>query len=95
MFSQNSNTQSILEEDTFSRRVIVTLGVIALLRIGISIPVPGVEQASLALEIKNQTFLNAFSLFSQGRFFVLGLFSLGILPNINASLAMQFLTFVL
>jgi preprotein translocase subunit SecY len=53
-----------------------------------------VEQASLALEIKNQTFLNVFSLFSQGRFFVLSLFSLGILPNINASLVMQFLTFV-
>lgn len=95
MSSKNITGSSLFEEDTFVRRVFVTLGVIALLRLGISIPVPGIEQASLSLEIKNQTFLNVFSLFSQGRFFVLGLFTLGILPNINASLAMQFLTFVL
>jgi preprotein translocase subunit SecY len=94
MSSQIPKNQYTLEEDTFFRRIIITLGVIALLRVGSAIPVPGVEQASLALEIQNQTFLNVFSLFSQGRFFVLGLFSLGILPNINASLVMQFLTFV-
>jgi preprotein translocase subunit SecY len=94
MSSQISKNQYSLEEDTFFRRIVITLGVIAILRIGTAIPVPGVEQASLALEIKNQTFLNVFSLFSQGRFFVLSLFSLGILPNINASLVMQFLTFV-
>jgi preprotein translocase subunit SecY len=69
MSSQKIKILSPFEEDTFSRRVLITLGVIALLRIGISIPVPGVEQASLALEIKNQNFLNVFSLFSQGRFF--------------------------
>jgi preprotein translocase subunit SecY len=95
MSLKNIKGQNLFEEDTFVRRVGVTLGIIAILRIGASIPVPGIEQASLALEIKNQTFLNVFSLFSQGRFFVLGLFSLGILPNINASLAMQFLTFLL
>jgi preprotein translocase subunit SecY len=94
MSAKNVQT-SFLEEDTFLRRVVVTLGVIILLRIGTSIPIPGVEQASLSLEVKNQTFLNVFSLFSQGRFFVLSLFALGILPNINASIAMQFLTFVL
>jgi preprotein translocase subunit SecY len=83
MSAKNVQT-SFLEEDTFLRRVVVTLGVIILLRIGTSIPIPGVEQASLSLEVKNQTFLNVFSLFSQGRFFVLSLFSLGILTNINA-----------
>jgi len=87
MCAKNVQT-SFLEEDTFLRRVVVTLGVIILLRIGTSIPIPGVEQASLSLEVKNQTFLNVFSLFSQGRFFVLSLFALGILPNINASIAM-------
>jgi preprotein translocase subunit SecY len=94
MCAKNVQT-SFLEEDTFFRRVLVTSGVIILLRIGAAIPIPGVEQASLSLEVKNQTFLNVFSLFSQGRFFVLSLFALGILPNINASIAMQFLTFVL
>lgn len=86
---------ALFTEDTFFRRVFVTLSIVVIFRLGTSIPIPGVEQASLAAEIKNQTFLNVFSLFSQGRFFVLGVFSLGVLPNINASLAMQFLTFVL
>jgi preprotein translocase subunit SecY len=95
MLSKSANNFSIFDEDTFFRRIFITLGIITILRIGTAIPIPGVEQASLAAEIKNQTFLNVFSLFSQGRFFVLGVFSLGILPNINASLAMQFLTFVL
>lgn len=93
MVSKKSGSQGMFENDTLFRRFFITISIIALLRVGIAIPVPGVEQASLVLEIKNKSFLNAFSLFSQGRFFVLGLFSLGILPNINASLLMQLLTF--
>merc|ERR1712157_118089 len=55
----------------------------------------GIDQKYLYTELQNSPILNFFSSFSQGDFFVLGPFTLGILPNINASISMQLLTAVL
>lgn len=77
---------------TLIDRVIVTLVIIACTRFGTFIPVPGVDQSYLYQELKNSQILNFFSSFSQGDFFVLGLLTLGILPNINASIIIQLLT---
>jgi preprotein translocase subunit SecY len=87
-----SKKQDPFTEDTVSRRILVTFGVLTLIRVGISIPVPEVDQALLGELVRTKSFLVGFSLFLQGKFFVLGLLSLGILPNINASLAIQYLT---
>jgi preprotein translocase subunit SecY len=73
-------------------RILLTLGIIFFARLGTFIPIPGIDQNYLYRELQNSPILNFFSSFSQGDFFVLGPFTLGILPNINASITMQLLT---
>ena len=73
-------------------RILFTLGIIFFARLGTFIPIPGIDQNYLYRELQNSPILNFFSSFSQGDFFVLGPFTLGILPNINASITMQLLT---
>ena len=50
------------------------------------------DYLELYKELQNSPILNFFSSFSQGDFFVLGPFTLGILPNINASITMQLIS---
>jgi len=73
-------------------RILLTLGIILFARFGTFIPIPGIDQNYLYKELQNSPILNFFSSFSQGDFFVLGPFTLGILPNINASITIQLLT---
>ena len=73
-------------------RIFLTLGIILFARFGTFIPLPGIDQNYLYKELQNSPILSFFSSFSQGDFFVLGPFTLGILPNINASITMQLLT---
>merc|ERR1712157_369207 len=75
-------------------RIFLTLGIILFARLGTFIPLPGIDQKYLYTELQNSPILNFFSSFSQGDFFVLGPFTLGILPNINASISMQLLSAV-
>jgi preprotein translocase subunit SecY len=73
-------------------RIIFTLSIILFARLGTFIPIPGIDQEYLYKELQNSPILNFFSSFSQGDFFVLGPFTLGILPNINASITMQLIS---
>jgi len=75
-------------------RIFLTLGIILFARLGTFVPLPGIDQKYLYTELQNSPILNFFSSFSQGDFFVLGPFTLGILPNINASISMQLLSAV-
>jgi preprotein translocase subunit SecY len=75
-------------------RIFLTLGIILFARLGTFLPLQGLDQKYLYTELQNSPILNFFSSFSQGDFFVLGPFTLGILPNINASISIQLLTAV-
>jgi preprotein translocase subunit SecY len=71
-------------------RVLVTLGLMILVRLGTFLPLPGIDRAAFAASIANSPlvgFLNLFSGIS-----TLGIFALGILPYINASIILQLLT---
>jgi preprotein translocase subunit SecY len=88
----NSLDNSSRTRKNLVNRIILTLGIIFFARFGTFIPIPGIDQNYLYKELQNSPILNFFSSFSQGDFFVLGPFTLGILPNINASITMQLLT---
>jgi len=88
----NSNSKSSVNKKTLLERTLVTLVIIAAVRFGTFVPISGIDQSYLYQELKNSQILNFISSFSQGNFFVLGLFTLGILPNINASIVIQLLT---
>jgi len=79
-------------QKTLISRILFTLSIILFARLGTFIPISGIDQEYLYKELQNSPILNFFSSFSQGDFFVLGPFTLGILPNINASITMQLIS---
>lgn len=74
-------------------RLLVTLGILMLIRLGIHLPIPGINRDAFAEAIKgNNQILSFLDIFSGGGLSALGVFALGILPYINASIIIQLLT---
>jgi preprotein translocase subunit SecY len=74
------------------KKIFSTIVLLSLIRVGNFIPITGINQAYLYESLKGSSILSLLNTFSQGKQFILGIFSLGILPNINASLLMQLFT---
>jgi len=72
-------------------RILFLLGALIVFRIGTFIPVPGVSPTALADFFGQQSgnLLGLFNLFSGGALARFGLFALGIMPYISASIIMQ------
>lgn len=79
------------------QRVLFTLGLLAVYRLGAAIPIPGVDAIRFEEFFRrNQGTLFGFlDLFSGGQFRRLTIFALGIMPYITASIVLQLLTVVI
>ncbi|MBI3695647.1 MAG: preprotein translocase subunit SecY [Acidobacteria bacterium] len=79
------------------RRLLFTVGLLAVYRVGAHIPTPGVDPAALErfFERNAGTFFGFMDLFSGGQFRKLTIFALGIMPYITASIILQLLTVVI
>ena len=85
-------TQLIQAKD-LRNRVLITLGLLLLVRMGIYIPVPGIDRVAFQDFIARGGQLIGFlDIFTGGGISTLGVFGLGILPYINASIILQLLT---
>lgn len=73
-------------------RLLVTIGLLILARFGVFLPVPGIDRARFAADIQNSPVIGFLDIFSGGGLSALGIFALGILPYINASIILQLLT---
>ena len=73
-------------------RLLITVGLILLVRLGVRIPVPGIDRASFAEAVQNSPISGFLNFLSGGGLSAVGIFALGILPFINASIIMQLLT---
>ena len=74
-------------------RVLTTLGLLMLVRLGIYIPMPGIDRVAFQQFIQQGGQLIGFlDIFTGGGISTLGIFALGILPFINASIILQLLT---
>lgn len=73
-------------------RILVTIGILVLCRFGIFIPIPGIDRQAFAQSIANNPVVSFLDIFSGGGLSTLGIFALGILPFINASIIIQLLT---
>ncbi len=73
-------------------RLLITIGLLILIRFGIFIPIPGIDRTEFARAISNSPVLGFLDIFTGGGISTLGIFALGILPFINASIIMQLLT---
>ena len=71
------------------KKIIFTILIIILLRIGNIIPVPNVDQTYLVNLVNSNTTLKPFF---NNKNIILSIFSVGIIPNLNASILIQYLT---
>ena len=90
--------------DTFKipdlrKKILVTLGIIAVFRLGSFITLPGIDGASLALffeklTTQGGTLFSLMNLFAGGAMHRATIFALGIMPYISSSIILQLLTVV-
>jgi len=76
------------------QRIFFTLGLLIVYRLGTYIPVPGIDGAALAkfMEQANQGIGGILSMFTGGALGRMGIFALGIMPYISASIIVQLMT---
>ncbi|MCM3556499.1 preprotein translocase subunit SecY [Janibacter melonis] len=83
------------------RKLLFTLGIVVLFRLGSHVPTPNVDAAAVracvagARDDASSTFLGMANLFSGGALLQLSIFALGIMPYITASIIVQLLTVVI
>lgn len=72
-------------------RILFTLGILIIVRIGAHIPIPGINGEVLALAVADfqNTLFGLYDLFAGGAFQKATLFALGIMPYISASIIIQ------
>src|SRR5689334_9597188 len=91
-----NSLQNIFAVSDLRNRVLFTLGLLGVYRIGHHIPTPGVNTAALAElanQMQNQMF-GLYDMFSGGNLSRVTIFALGIMPYISASIILQLLTVV-
>lgn len=78
------------------KRILFTLAMLAVYRLGSHIPTPGIDTARLAQDFNSQRggVLGFYDLFSGGNLKRLTIFALGIMPYITSSIILQLLTVV-
>jgi len=88
--------QNIPKIPELKRRVLITLALLAVYRIGVHVPTPGIDAAALAAFFAQAkgTLFSFIDMFSGGAFERLSVFALGIMPYISSSIILQLLTVV-
>jgi preprotein translocase subunit SecY len=85
---------NIFKIPELKKRIIYTLALLIVYRIGVHVPTPGIDTVALAsffARVKG-TLLGLFDMFSGGALERLSVFALGIMPYISASIILQLLT---
>src|SRR5512142_3277909 len=78
------------------KRLLFTLGMLAVYRLGIFVTTPGVDRVAMRQVVQSSGgLLGLFNLFSGGALERLSVFALGIMPYVSASIILQLLTVVI
>jgi preprotein translocase subunit SecY len=80
------------------RKLLFTLGILGVFRMGSHLPTPGVDYTNVQTcigQVQNSGLYNIVNLFSGGALLQLSVFALGIMPYITASIIVQLLTVVI
>src|SRR3989339_1014124 len=86
--------RNIFKIHELCQRIIYTLGLLIIVRVGSHLTLPGIDSILLSEAMKNQTSDNLFGLydlFVGGAFSNAAIFALGIMPYISASIVIQLL----
>ena len=80
------------------KKILFTLGIITLFRLGSVVPTPGVSYGAIQTciaQVQDNSIYGLINLFSGGALLQLSIFALGIMPYITASIIIQLLTVVI
>lgn len=85
--------QSIFKIPELKKRILYTISIIVLVRVGAHIPIPGINTEALAAAMSNlgNTLFGLYDMFAGGAFAKATVFALGIMPYISASIIIQLL----
>ena len=88
--------QNIPKIPELKRRILMSLLLLAVYRIGVHVPTPGIDASALAAFFAQAkgTLFGFIDMFSGGAFERLSVFALGIMPYISSSIILQLLTVV-
>src|SRR5210317_379934 len=91
-----STVANIFRIPELRRRILFTLGMIAIYRIGIFVTTPGVDRMAMRKYVAGQSggFLSMFNLFSGGALEQASIFALNIMPYVSASIILSLMTVV-
>ena len=92
-----SGFQNIFKIPELKKRILFTFGLLIVYRVGVHVPVPGIDSSALASFFAQAegTIFGIFNMFSGGALERLSVFALGIMPYISASIILQLLTVVI
>ncbi|MCP4686333.1 MAG: preprotein translocase subunit SecY [bacterium] len=82
---------SIFKVEELRKRILFTLGILVVYRIGGHIPTPGVDGAIISEVLSSQSIFGLLDLFAGGAFAKATIFAMGIMPYISASIMLQLL----
>ncbi len=88
---------NIFKVPELRRRIMFTLGILAVYRVGVFITIPGVNRVEMQHVVTKGgkgSFLGMFDMFSGGALQQFSIFTLGIMPYVTSSIVMQLLTVV-
>lgn len=93
MLPQVDNVQFPRE---LTKKILITLGLLIIYRLGIHVPVPGINTGAIAdfFASAQNTLFGLFNMFSGGGLSKFSVFALGIMPYISAAIIMELLTVV-
>ena len=87
-----SKIRAIMSLPDLRKKIIFTIIMCAVARVGTHIPAPGINAA--ALNMGDNSLMKMLDMFSGGAFAKVSIFALGVMPYINASIVMQLLTVI-
>jgi preprotein translocase subunit SecY len=91
-----SGIEGLVKVGELRKRILYTIGMLAVYRMGVHIPTPGVDGVALQQVFANMkgTIFGVFNLFSGGALERFSIFALGVMPYISSSIIFQLLTVV-
>jgi preprotein translocase subunit SecY len=89
--------QNLLKIPELKRKLLITLALLFVYRVGIHVPTPGIDGAALSsfFAAAEGTLFSMFNMFSGGALERLSIFALGIMPYISASIIIELMSVVI
>jgi preprotein translocase subunit SecY len=92
----NNPLKNLFQVADLRNRILFTLGLLAVYRVGAHIPTPGVNEQALAIvaDQARNSMLGLYDMFTGGNLAKVTIFALGVMPYISSSIILQLLTVV-